>query len=96
MAIAQAGYHVIIGDRATEMGIRAVESIKEKTGNMNVEFVYLDLGSFKDIRSFVQEVERRTSTIDLLINSKNPRKCRQPFARPMVVWLTLINPSLSV
>ncbi|KAG0052274.1 hypothetical protein BGZ83_002780 [Gryganskiella cystojenkinii] len=69
MAMAEAGYHVIIGDRATEMGIRAVESIKAKTRNMNVEFIYLDLGSFKEVRSFVQEVERRTSIIDLLINN---------------------------
>ncbi|KAF9348260.1 Eukaryotic translation initiation factor 4E type 2 [Mortierella sp. AD094] len=69
MAIAEAGYHLIIGDRATKLGIRAVETIKEKTGNMNVEFFYLDLGSFKDVRSFAREVAERTSVIDLLINN---------------------------
>ncbi|KAI1314372.1 hypothetical protein EDD11_002237 [Mortierella claussenii] len=68
-AIAEAGYHLIIGDRATEMGIRAVETIKTKTGNMNVEFIYLDLGSFKEVRVFAEEVKRRTSVIDLLINN---------------------------
>ncbi|KAI8598337.1 hypothetical protein EDD21DRAFT_382806 [Dissophora ornata] len=69
MAIADAGYHLIIGDRATEMGIRAVELIKAKTLNMHVEFIYLDLGSFKEVRSFAQEVAKRTTAIDLLINN---------------------------
>ncbi|KAG0370548.1 hypothetical protein BGZ54_005778 [Gamsiella multidivaricata] len=69
MAIAEAGYHLIIGDRATEMGIRAVEAIKAKTLNMNVDFVYLDLGSFKEVRSFAEEVARRTEVVDLLINN---------------------------
>ncbi|KAF9915414.1 Retinol dehydrogenase 12 [Linnemannia zychae] len=69
MAIAEAGYHLIIGDRATELGIRAVEAIMTKTKNMHVEFLYLDLGSFKDIREFAQEVSRRTNAIDLLINN---------------------------
>ncbi|KAF8983346.1 Retinol dehydrogenase 12 [Entomortierella lignicola] len=69
MAIAQAGYHLIIGDRATEPGVRAVEAIKAKTGNMNVEFFYLDLGSFKEIKSFAKEVMARTSVIDLLVNN---------------------------
>ncbi|KAG0092506.1 hypothetical protein BGZ92_009587 [Podila epicladia] len=69
VAIADAGYHLIIGDRATELGIRAVESIKAKTGNMNVEFVYLDLGSFAEVRSFAQEIARRTPIVDLLINN---------------------------
>ncbi|KAG0261779.1 hypothetical protein BG011_000681 [Mortierella polycephala] len=68
MAIADAGYHLIIG-KATEMGIRAVEAIKAKTKNMHVEFVYLDLGSFKEVRAFAEEVKRRTSAIDLLINN---------------------------
>ncbi|KAF9173713.1 Retinol dehydrogenase 12 [Mortierella sp. AD011] len=69
MAVAEAGYHLIIGDRATEQGIRAVETIKAKTGNMNVEFFYLDLGSFKDIKTFAREVTDRTAVIDLLINN---------------------------
>jgi len=57
------------GDRATELGIKAAESIKRKTHNPNVEFIYLDLGSFKDVRFFAEQVERRTPVIDLLINS---------------------------
>ncbi|KAF9551391.1 Retinol dehydrogenase 12 [Mortierella hygrophila] len=69
MAVAEAGYHLIIGDRATELGIRAVEAIKAKTKNMHVEFLYLDLGSFKDIREFAGEISRRTDTVDLLINN---------------------------
>ncbi|KAI8361867.1 hypothetical protein B0O80DRAFT_88298 [Mortierella sp. GBAus27b] len=69
MAVANAGYHVIIGDRATELGIKAVEEIKQKTRNQAVEYIYLDLGSFKEVRSFAEEVARRTSVIDLLINN---------------------------
>ncbi|KAF9436743.1 Eukaryotic translation initiation factor 4E type 2 [Entomortierella beljakovae] len=69
LAIAQAGYHLIIGDRATEAGIRAVESIKSKTGNMNVEFLYLDLSSLKDVKTFAQGVMERTTKIDLLLNN---------------------------
>ncbi|KAF9963738.1 hypothetical protein BGZ65_012803 [Modicella reniformis] len=69
MAIADAGYHVIIGDRATEIGIRAVEEIKQKTCNVDVEFIFLDLGSFKAVRFFAEEVARRTPVIDLLINN---------------------------
>ncbi|KAF9956363.1 hypothetical protein BGZ70_009930 [Mortierella alpina] len=69
MAIAEAGYHLIIGDRATEQGIRAVETIKGKTRNPNVEFHYLDLGSFKDVHAFVEEVKKRTLAVDLLVNN---------------------------
>ncbi|KAK3819633.1 MAG: hypothetical protein J3Q66DRAFT_296834 [Benniella sp.] len=68
-AIADAGYHVIIGDRATELGIKAAEDIKRKTHNPDVEFIYLDLGSFKDVRFFAEQVKRRTPVIDLLINN---------------------------
>ncbi|KAG0239652.1 Retinol dehydrogenase 12 [Mortierella sp. GBA43] len=60
---------VITGDRATELGIKAVEEIKQKTRNQAVEYIYLDLGSFKEVRSFAEEVARRTSVIDLLINN---------------------------
>ncbi|KAF9201073.1 hypothetical protein BGZ49_008705 [Haplosporangium sp. Z 27] len=60
---------VLTGDRATELGVRTVEAIKAKTGNMNVEFFYLDLGSFKEIKSFAKEVMARTSVIDLLVNN---------------------------
>ncbi|KAF9426330.1 Retinol dehydrogenase 12 [Podila epigama] len=69
MAIAQAGYHVIIGDRAIELGIKAVETIKAKTGNIHVEFVSLDLGSFTHVRSFAKEVAKRTTMVDLLVNN---------------------------
>ncbi|KAG0318846.1 Eukaryotic translation initiation factor 4E type 2 [Dissophora globulifera] len=69
MAIAEAGYHLIIGDRATEIGMRAVETIKDKTGNTHVEFLYLDLGSFKDVREFAAKVAMRATIIDLLINN---------------------------
>ncbi|KAF9584440.1 hypothetical protein BGW38_006457 [Lunasporangiospora selenospora] len=54
---------------ATEAGIRAVENIKVQSKNPNVEFIYLDLGSFQEIRKFSEEVNRRTNVVDLLVNN---------------------------
>ncbi|GJJ69517.1 hypothetical protein EMPS_01863 [Entomortierella parvispora] len=68
-AIAEAGYHVIIGDRAREDGEKVVATIKEQTRNENVEFIYLDLASLEEVKKFSREVQKRTNTIDLLINN---------------------------
>jgi len=59
-----------IGDRAREDGKKAVEAIKAETRNENVEFIYLDLASLAEVKKFAQEVQKRTDTIDLLVNSK--------------------------
>ncbi|KAK3844925.1 MAG: hypothetical protein J3R72DRAFT_437464 [Linnemannia gamsii] len=68
-AFAEAGYHLIIGDRAMEQGVRAVEAIKAQSRNPYVEFIYLDLASLKDVRRFAEEVMKRTAVIDLLVNN---------------------------
>ncbi|KAF9900499.1 Retinol dehydrogenase 13, partial [Linnemannia zychae] len=68
-AFAEAGYHLIIGDRAREQGAKAVEAIKAQARNPHVEFIYLDLASLNDVRRFVEEVIKRTDVIDLLVNN---------------------------
>lgn len=35
-----------------------------------MEFLYLDLGSFKDVRAFVEEIKKRVEAVDLLVNSE--------------------------
>ncbi|KAG0293055.1 Retinol dehydrogenase 13 [Linnemannia gamsii] len=68
-AFAEAGYHLIIGGRAREQGEKAIETIRTKTQNPHVEFIYLDLASLKDVHRFAEEVSKRSAVIDLLVNN---------------------------
>lgn len=46
-----------------------LQSIVKETGNKNVVFKLLDLGSFKSARSFVSDILNAEGRLDILINN---------------------------
>ncbi|XP_028159966.1 retinol dehydrogenase 14-like [Ostrinia furnacalis] len=69
LELARRGAEVILGCRDDKKGQEAVESIIKATKNKKVKYIYLDLSSFKSIRSFVEEFKRMEAKLDVLINN---------------------------
>lgn len=67
--LAKRGAHIIMACNDIENGILAQNEIINETGNPNVKCMYLNLGSFKSIREFVNEFLKTGSRLDVLINN---------------------------
>lgn len=67
--LARRGAEVIIGCRDDKKGQEAAESIIRATKNKRVKYIYLDLSSFKSIRTFVDEFKKMEAKLDVLINN---------------------------
>jgi light-dependent protochlorophyllide reductase len=63
------GIHVILACRSPEKASEAVALIKKATKKDNVEAMTVDLGSFKSIRSFVDEFHSKKLPLHILINN---------------------------
>lgn len=68
MAAAE-GATLLMAARSVEKGQAAVEAVKEKSGNGNVELLQLDLASFASIRKAATEVMERHDRLEVLINN---------------------------
>jgi WW domain-containing oxidoreductase len=66
-ALAKVGAHVILACRSESKAMQAIEQIKNEVPNSSLEFVELDLASFRSIENFVKEL--KTDQIDLLVNN---------------------------
>ncbi|XP_075979733.1 retinol dehydrogenase 13-like [Anticarsia gemmatalis] len=66
--LANRGAKVIIGSRNETKLRNARDEIITATGNQNVAYKVLDLGSLKSVRTFANEVNMET-TIDVLVNN---------------------------
>lgn len=64
--LAQAGAHVVVAGRSEERGQRCVDSIRELGGE--AEFAQVDILSAESIRTLRDELVRRHSTIEMLVN----------------------------
>lgn len=67
--LANRGARVIIASRNETKLIEARNKIQEDTGNKNVTYGLLDLGSLKSVRNFVQETVVAEKRLDVLINN---------------------------
>ncbi|KXN69878.1 NAD(P)-binding protein [Conidiobolus coronatus NRRL 28638] len=67
LILAKLNCRVIVASRSAEKCEKAVSEIKTKTGNENVDFITLDLGSFKSVREFADQVLQKEKAIDFLI-----------------------------
>lgn len=69
---------VIIHSRNENKAQQAIETIKQKTGSSNIEYVVGDLASFDQIRTMSEDIHQRFEKIDVLINNagvfKNERE----------------------
>lgn len=61
--------HVILACRNKERGLRAQQEIREETGNTDVEFMQVDMGSGESIRAFATAFHQRFDRLDLLVNN---------------------------
>ncbi|XP_071355224.1 dehydrogenase/reductase SDR family member 13-like [Trachinotus anak] len=69
MDLARRGARVILACRDRGRAEAAIQEIVQETGNNQVIFMQLDLGSLKSVRSFVENFLRSESRLDLLINN---------------------------
>jgi NAD(P)-dependent dehydrogenase (short-subunit alcohol dehydrogenase family) len=67
--LANRGGTIYLASRGERKGLEAVESIKNETGNENVKFIQLDLGSLASIRKFSDEFHSIEKRLDILINN---------------------------
>lgn len=67
--LASRGGHIYLAARGVKKGNEAVESIRQLTGNRNVEFMQLDLGSLKSVRLFSETFHTMEKRLDILINN---------------------------
>ena len=69
VGLAKAEYHVFIACRSATKATKAVNYIRQKSGNEKVEFLPLNLASLDSIRQFVKLFEARELPLDLLVNN---------------------------
>ena len=69
VGLAQAKYHVFIACRSEAKAAKAVNYIRQKSGNERVEFLPLNLASLDSIRQFVKLFEARELPLHLLVNN---------------------------
>lgn len=66
-ALAKVGAHVILACRSESKAIEAIDKIKNEIPKASLEFVPLDLVSFRSIENFVKSL--KVNQVDLLINN---------------------------
>ena len=69
LALAQKGAEVIIVSRNEEKCARIVSQIQEQSGNSTLSYFQADLSSQQGIRLLAAEVNKKYSTLDVLVNN---------------------------
>ncbi|MBY9001185.1 MAG: SDR family oxidoreductase [Candidatus Heimdallarchaeota archaeon] len=67
--LAEMGSHVILVCRNEKKGIKALDEIKEKTSNENLDLMICDFASLKSIKDFVKNFKKKYKKLDVLINN---------------------------
>ncbi len=67
--LAKLGYEIIMLVRDSEKSRNAYEEIKKESGSESLQLIYIDLASLESIRKSADELKRKISKIDLLINN---------------------------
>ena len=68
-AVAQAGYHVIMACFCPKRAQPKCETLKKETGNPDIEVIGIDLANLSLVRAFADEVKRRFTHLNLLMNN---------------------------
>ena len=74
-ALAAKGAEVIIAARNKAKADAVIASVSESTGNSNISFLALELGSLKKIEASAKEFLDRYDSLDLLINNAGVMAC---------------------
>ncbi|CAB3249623.1 unnamed protein product [Arctia plantaginis] len=67
--LASRGAKIIIACRDGKKSADAIADIIKTTGNNNIEYKYLDLSSFRSVRSFADDFNQTYDRLDILINN---------------------------
>ena len=67
--LAKRGARVILACRDEERGEKAAVFVRRKSGNEDVVFVKLDLGSLKSVREAAEYILQKEPRIDILVNN---------------------------
>jgi NAD(P)-dependent dehydrogenase (short-subunit alcohol dehydrogenase family) len=66
---AKRGAHVILACRDLKKAQKSAHKIIDATGNSKIEVEYLDLGDLDVIRQFAQQINKKLTKLDLLVNN---------------------------
>lgn len=69
LELARKGAHVVLACRSKDRTEPVAEEIKKITGNQQVEFVELDLGSLRSVQSFAKAFLQRNIPLNILVNN---------------------------
>lgn len=69
LELARRGSHVFLASRSTEKTVPVVESIRREAGHSRVEFLPLDLASFRSVRNAADTFLARELPLHILINN---------------------------
>ncbi len=68
-ALARAGATVVMACRSEERGKRALQAVKQKVPDSQVELMLLDLGSLDSVAAFAEAFARKYGRLDVLLNN---------------------------
>eukprot|EP01064_Diplonema_japonicum_P020954 TRINITY_DN30507_c0_g1_i1.p1 TRINITY_DN30507_c0_g1~~TRINITY_DN30507_c0_g1_i1.p1 ORF type:complete len:300 (+),score=48.05 TRINITY_DN30507_c0_g1_i1:51-950(+) len=68
-ALGTAGAHVILACRSEIRGNDAVDRLRQEAGNGVYEFMKMDLADLDSVKEFVEELKKKFTHIDCLINN---------------------------
>lgn len=67
--LAQQGAHVVLVGRSPEKAEKCVAEIKQKTGNVNVDYLLADFSSQKQTRQLAEDFLAKYDRLDVLVNN---------------------------
>ena len=67
--MARKGCHCVLACRSEERTRVVIDEIVKVTGNTKVEFMPLDLASFKSVTAFAEAYQARFDKLDILLNN---------------------------
>ena len=67
--IARLGFHVIIGCRNKERGLKAYDDVLQEANTPNVELVLIDMASKNSILKAVEQIKAKHKSLDVLIHN---------------------------
>lgn len=68
-ALASKGAHVLLAARSEEKGTEAVAELLKENPSASIEYINLDLGSLKKIRTTAEIFQSKYSQLDILVNN---------------------------
>jgi NAD(P)-dependent dehydrogenase (short-subunit alcohol dehydrogenase family) len=86
--------YAALGDKVVFADIDVKKGKSIESNYINSHFVQTDVRNVQDIKQFIQEAERTTGRIDILINNAGVSRFKSPFELTLEDWDDVINTNL--